>query len=648
MARSWHTCIPAEPLNDFLTASQTLGSDPSLVLGGGGNSSIKTTFTDITGQRISLLVIKASGHDLSTLSVDGLSPLRLDQVRRLLPPTDVPNADLQNELRCALVDSNAPDPSVETLIHALLPSAVVLHSHADAILSLSNSPDGPQMLRSLLPDCIMVDYAMPGPELVSACQQAWQSASAGKIGLVVLGHGLFTFGDTAKQALSRHLDIVARAQQALGPDPTPIPTRELAHPAPVELSALRHSWCLYAGKALIVRRSSDDAVRVFVSDPHLLDASQQGPLTPDHATWTKRVPLVGDDLHAYQQDYERYFEVNQRRYDDPITPLDPAPRVLLDPRLGMLTVGRTPLEAATTAEIYQHTMMAIQRADRMGGWSPASPEHVFDLEYWPYQQAKTSRRIAFEPLQGQIALVTGVASGIGRGCAAALLDAGAVVIGWDISASVADTFDSPNFMGLKVDVTDSSAMTQALATQVEMFGGLDILVVSAGVFPTSANLGQLTVSDWRRTMSINVDSVMELYTLAHPLLAHGFPYGRVVLIASKNVAAPGPGAAAYSSSKAAVTQLTRVAALEWAGEGIRVNMLHPDAVFDTGLWTPELLEARAQHYGMSVDAYKRRNLLHTEITSARVGQLALALCSDAFAATTGAQVSIDGGNERTI
>jgi len=645
MPRNW---CDTQPLADFLSACHALGSDPALVLGGGGNSSLKTTYTDITGTLVPLLIVKASGQSLATLTTDGLAPLRLDDVRRLLPPVVVPDADLLNELRCTLVDATAKDPSVETLIHALLPAPVVLHSHADAVLTLSNSADGPRHLRELVPDCVVIDYAMPGPDLVASCKLAWEAAPAGAIGIVVLGHGLFTVGDTPDEALSRHQDIVARFQQALGQDPVMDKGPDLGASDPVELATLRHQWCQSAGQALIIKRSTDDRVRDFVASPSLLENAEAGPLTPDHVTWTKRTPQIGTDFNAYAKDYAAYFEANRSRRADDVIALDPAPRVLLDPRLGMLTAGRSPAEAATVADIYEHTMTAIERASRFGGWQPADEGHVFDLEYWSFQQSKIARRIESKPFQGQVALVTGAASGIGRGCAAELLNAGAVVVGWDISPTVTGTFDSPNYLGMQVDVTDSAAMTRALACQVELFGGLDILVASAGIFPTSANLGQLSLADWRRTMSINVDSVMDLYSQAHPLLANGYPYGRVVLIASKNVIAPGPGAAAYSSSKSAVAQLTRVAALEWAGEGIRVNMLHPDAVFDTGLWTPELLAARAEHYGMSVDAYKRRNLLHTEITSSRVGQLALACCGEAFAATTGAQITIDGGNERTI
>ena len=648
MQHSWVSSIPQDLLTEFLLACHTLGSDPSLVLGGGGNCSLKTAFCDITGQTVPLLLVKASGHTMSSLAADGLAPLRRDGVQALLPPLVVPDAELLNALRCCLVDAFAPDPSVETLIHALLPQAVVLHSHADAILTLSNSRAGVNKLRDLAPDCVFVDYAMPGPDLVAACDAAWKTAPEGAVGLVVLGHGLFTVGDSPEQALNRHRDVVGRAQSVLDALPDLADGPELP---PIDIATtarLRRAWCEQAEKALILRRFDDPQVSAFVNSPSLLDASQAGPLTPDHVNWTKRIPQIGADFDAYAAAYKAYVEANRHRRSDEITPIDPAPRVLLDQALGMVTAGRTPAEAATTAEIYRHTMTAIEKAAHLGGYAPADPGHVFDLEYWSFQQAKTKRQDDARPLCGQVALVTGAASGIGRGCAAALLGAGATVIGWDLSASITTTFDSPAYLGVQVDVTDSAAVTKALTTQVNLFGGLDILVPSAGIFPTSANLAELPMADWRRTMSINVDSVVDLYHQTYPLLAAAYPYGRVVLVASKNVIAPGPGAAAYSASKSAVAQISRVAAMEWAGDGIRVNMVHPDAVFDTGLWTPELLQARADHYEMTVDAYKRRNLLHTEITSARVGQLVLAMCLEAFEATTGAQITIDGGNDRTI
>lgn len=633
----------------LVEASRALGADPSLVLAGGGNSSVKSTLTDITGRDVPVLYIKGSGHDLATITAAGFAPLRLEAVQRLLPPVVVPDDRLLNELRCALLDASAPDPSVETLLHALLPDPAVLHSHSDAVLTLGNSVDGAARVRDALGDaCVVVDYAMPGPDLVAACHRAWQERRGDEVGIVVLGHGLFTVGATPAEALARHLEVVAAAAAALGAAPAPRPAAPPATATPAELAAFRGRLCRLAGQALVVRRDPSDAVRAFIADPDLLAASQAGPLTPDHATWTKPTPLVGRDLDGFADAYRTYVEANRHRRGADLYPLDPAPRVVLDPAFGLLSAGRTPAEASAVGEVYRHTMTAIERATALGGYRPASPAHVFDLEYWHFQQQKLARTARDGDLTGQVALVTGAASGIGRGCAAQLLEAGACVVGWDLSPAVAGTFDDPRYLGLQLDVTGPAAVAEALARQVDAFGGLDMLVVAAGIFPTSANLGELTAAAWRRTMAVNVDAVMELYGQAHPLLAAGFPYGRVALIASKNVAAPGPGAAAYSSSKAAVTQLTRVAALEWAGEGIRVNMVHPDAVFDTGLWTPELLAARAEHYGLSVEEYKRRNLLHTEITSAAVGRLVRELCTETFACTTGAQIPIDGGNERVI
>jgi NAD(P)-dependent dehydrogenase (short-subunit alcohol dehydrogenase family) len=222
------------------------------------------------------------------------------------------------------------------------------------------------------------------------------------------------------------------------------------------------------------------------------------------------------------------------------------------------------------------------------------------------------------------------------------------VVGIDIAPGTASVFDSPDYLGLPVDVTATDEVAAAIDRAADRFGGLDMIIAASGIFPDSRMVADLDMAAWRATMSVNVDSIAYLFSRVHPFLALSPRAGRVVLVASKNAPAPGPGAAAYSASKAAAVQLARVAALEWAKDRIRVNVIHPDAVFDTGLWTPALLEERANRYGLSVPQYKRRNLLRTEITSAQVGELAAVLCSDTFAATTGAQIPIDGGNERVI
>ncbi len=358
--------------------------------------------------------------------------------------------------------------------------------------------------------------------------------------------------------------------------------------------------------------------------------------------------MVGTDVDGYVQGYRDYFGRNASRSADELAMLDPAPRVVLDDRLGMLTIGQRGKDADIADDIYRHTMDIIERGELLGGYRALPEGDLFDVEYWDLEQAKLRRGGTPPALAGQVALVTGAASGIGRACAATLLSAGACVIGLDLSADVAGTFSGAEWLGVPTDVTDAEAVRRALTAGVERFGGVDILVVSAGIFPESEPIAKLHMEQWRRAMAVNVDAVAALLQATHPLLAHAPSGGSVVLIASKNVPAPGPGAAAYSASKAALTQLGRVAALEWAADGIRVNMVHPDAVFDTALWTPELLEQRAAKYGMSVHDYKRRNLLHAEVSSDIVSRMVLSMCGDAFSRTTGAQVPVDGGNDRVV
>ncbi len=640
-------------LDELIAVSRELGSDPTLVLHGGGNTSVKTSWQDVTGRDREVLLVKGSGHDLATIDADGFAPLDLERLRELLPPVRLADDQVRNELRCACLVADAPDPSVETLLHALLPHSAVLHSHADAILTLTNTGDGEQRVRELYGDrVVVVPYEMPGPDLVAACQARWNEAShPGTEALVVLNHGVFAVGSTPRQAIERHRALLAltydhlREEATLGTPPAAVALPPIG---PVELCEFRSRLSELAGRPVVVRRHTDEQVARFVADEGLLAAAGRGPLTPDHVTWIKPFPLVGRDLTAYAAAYRDYFATHRIRRDTRSAMLDPAPRVVLDRALGMLTVGRTAREATIAEDLYRHTMAAITHAEQLGGYRALDPGHAFDLEYWSYQLEKLDRADATAPLAGQVALVTGAASGIGRACAEDLLDAGACVVGWDLAESIETTFSTSAWLGRQMDVTDAAAVSTALQETVQRFGGVDILVVAAGIFPPTATIDELDVATWRRTMQVNVDAVAHLYTEAAPMLQHAPAGGRVVLVASKNVLAPGPGAAAYSSSKAAVTQLSRVAALEWAQHGIRVNMVHPDAVFDTGLWTPELLASRAEHYGLSVDDYKRRNLLRTEVTSRSVARMVRAMVDETFACTTGAQVAVDGGNERTL
>jgi NAD(P)-dependent dehydrogenase (short-subunit alcohol dehydrogenase family) len=299
------------------------------------------------------------------------------------------------------------------------------------------------------------------------------------------------------------------------------------------------------------------------------------------------------------------------------------------------------------SDIKEHTLPAILQAESLGGWSVLPEKEMFEMEYWELEQAKLKKGGRAPEHQGKVALVTGAASGIGKACAEVLHAHGAAVIALDINPEVSTLFDKPDLAGIACDVTDGEALKSAVDETVRRFGGLDIVVSNAGIFPVSESITELKQATWERSLSVNLTSHQRLLHHAAPYLALGVNPA-VVIIASKNVPAPGPGAAAYSVAKAGLTQLGRVAALEFAGSGVRVNMLHPDAVFDTAIWTDEVLKKRAENYGMSVEQYKTKNLLGVEVNSRDVANLVSAMAGALFAKTTGAQLPVDGGNERVI
>ncbi len=387
----------------------------------------------------------------------------------------------------------------------------------------------------------------------------------------------------------------------------------------------------------------------FSLSPKVSSMATRGPITPDHVILTKRIPVIlgeqiDEDVTRYARDYRAYFK---RQANGELTCLDPAPRWALWPGHGSVTFGRTLKDVEIASDISRHTMRAIQWGEALGGWKALSEKDVFDVEYWVLEQAKLKQTGASPVLQGKVAMVTGAASGIGRACAEALQAQGAVVAALDINPAITDRFQQAGILGLVCDVTDGAQVQRAVQSTLRHFGGLDILISNAGIFPTSEAIAEVQPETWHQSMAVNLHSHQLLLQACIPSLTLGIDPA-VVIIASKNVAAPGPGASAYSVAKAGLTQLARVAALELGPAGIRVNVIHPNQVFDTGIWTPEVLAQRARQYGMSVEDYKTSNLLRVEITSQDVAALACTMVGPVFAKTTGAQVSIDGGNDRVI
>jgi len=298
-------------------------------------------------------------------------------------------------------------------------------------------------------------------------------------------------------------------------------------------------------------------------------------------------------------------------------------------------------------DIARHTKKAIHQAEHLGGCKALSKADLFEMEYWSLEQAKLAKAGKPKVMAGKIAIVTGAASGIGKACVESLIAQGAVVAAFDIDKKIKNCFTQNSVLGIQCDVTNAKQMQKAVEETVCHFGGIDMLISNAGIFPKSAKIADMDAKNWQKSMDINLTSHQHLLQLCVPYLELGFDPA-VVFIVSKNVPAPGPGAAAYSVAKAGLTQLGRIAAMELGEKGIRVNMMHPNAVFDTGIWTEEALLSRAKHYGLTVQEYKTNNILKTEITSHDVADLAVAMLGKTFGKITGAQVPIDGGNERVI
>lgn len=547
-------------------------------------------------------------------------------------------------------------PSVEAILHAILPGRFVDHTHADALISISNTADGSKRVREVYGDRVVyIPYVMPGFKLARLCAEIFaKNATPLTIGLVLEHHGLFTWGGTAKAAYELMIELVTMAEEYLAEKDAWEVKSEISNlkfenvNKRVEIAALRKDISAAMGAPAILHVTGDAAGLAFSRRTDVEAISEEGPATPDHVIRTKRAPMVGRDVAGYRAGYEAYFKTCAAKSSQKLTMLDPAPRVVLDGELGLCTVGRSAKEAGIAADIYRHTIEIILRAEALGGWQALLPADIFEVEYWDLEQAKLRAAGKAPVFAGEVALVTGAASGIGKACVESLLKRGAAVVGLDINPAIVGMLKRPDFHGIVCDVSQEAAIAAALEEGVRRFGGLDILVLNAGMFPPGAGIAEMKPEMWRKVMSLNLDANFFLMRECHPLLKLAPNGGRVAIIGSKNVPAPGPGAAAYSASKAAVNQLARVAALEWGKDKIRINSLHPNMVFDTALWTPEVLASRAKHYGLSIEAYKTNNVLQTEVTSRDVAELAAEMCGPLFAKTTASQVPVDGGNDRVI
>jgi rhamnose utilization protein RhaD (predicted bifunctional aldolase and dehydrogenase)/NAD(P)-dependent dehydrogenase (short-subunit alcohol dehydrogenase family) len=641
-----------DPLQLRVYTSRLLGLEPELVLHGGGNTSVKVKKENIFGDIEEILYVKGSGVDLTDVQPAGFAPVKLEVLNKMASLEKLDDADLLRLQRTSMLDPDSPNPSIEAVLHAIIPFKYVDHTHADSVVTISNNERGEELIQEIYKDRVLiVPYVTPGFILAKKVYELTRNLDWSKVeGIILLNHGVFTFADDALTSYERMIHIASLADDYLKKQGVfdSVAKAESSEDL-LTLARIRHQVSVAKGDAMIARLDQSPEACGFANLSDVDSIAIRGPMTLDHVIRTKPIPVIlkndiEKDIADYSSKYKRYFD---RNTDGHLECLDTAPRWGIWPEYGTISFGRSVKEVEIVTDIADHTIRAIQIGEALGGWKPLPEKDIFHMEYWILQQAKLKKKESSLELQGKIALITGAAGGIGRACAEALYEQGAVVAGLDINPEIAEIFNQQDRAGLTCDVTDDKAVQEAVEFIVRSFGGLDILVTNAGIFSASRSIEEMDAETWNRSMEINLTSHQRLLKACIPYLKHGIDPA-VIFIASKNVPAPGPGASAYSVAKAGLTQLARIAAMELAVFGIRVNIVHPDAVFDTGIWTQEVLESRAKHYGLTVAEYKTKNLLKTEVTSKDVAAMVCAMAGRAFAKTTGAQVPVDGGNERVV
>ncbi|MCL4505836.1 MAG: SDR family oxidoreductase [Chloroflexi bacterium] len=636
-------------LGQLVYATRLLGRAGSFGQSRGGNASVKLWGKNLLGEEEEILYVDNGSLLPGAIEPGGFTPLRCKPLAGLVRLETLSTAQLDNELACSRTQATAPVPPPDAVFHAALPYECILFSQPDEALAIANSPGGAGRLHEIWGEAVLIiPYAASGLALAKACVEAVQAKpSPGLIGIFIQHQGLMTFGDTPMAACESMVDLVAQAEQYLKHHKA----WDLAIPAGVEtgkpirkdLAALRKAVSAVAGFPLILSVDSHPAMINICRRDDIAALAGQGLAVARDASILKYRPMIGRDVETYRAVYEQVVKEYCAGQQLPV--FDYAPRVILDPEFGMCALGRNAAEALLAGQRYQHTIDIILRATALEGYRPLPPRDTFEAEAASTSSVSSGASTMYT---GEVALVTGGASGIGKACVESLLGRGAAVISLDINPKVKTLFDRPDYLGLECDLTDETAIIQAFESSARTFGGLDMLVLNAGIFPAGCRIEALSLSEWQKVMRINLDSNVLVLREAYPLLQQSPRNGRVLVNASKNVLAPGAGAAAYSASKAAVTQLARVAALEWGKDHIRVNLIHPDAIFDTGIWTEEVLKARAAHYGLTVQQYKTRNVLGVELNSHYVGELAAEMLGPRFEKITGAQIPVDGGSDRVI
>jgi rhamnose utilization protein RhaD (predicted bifunctional aldolase and dehydrogenase)/NAD(P)-dependent dehydrogenase (short-subunit alcohol dehydrogenase family) len=681
--------VPAEMALRVYT-SRLIGRNNNLVLHGGGNTSVKLVRQNLFGEDVEVIFVKASGYDMADIEPDGFTGLILEPLKKLRRLDQLSDRDMENQMGIHRLSARSPDPSVEALLHVFLPHRFVDHTHADSILLLTHLKNGESLLQEVLgPRAAIIPYARSGLPLAKSVIDRYEQ-QPDIDAVVIFNHGLFTFADDARTAYENMIAYVDRAeayiQKCLQDAVLPQPRPGASVPTDIASAQVR---CAQTARGLSARPTRDCRLQRFYVDlrtsPEIVAVSLSeyaeeicfsGVLTPDHAIRTKNrmvyiesVPESDEHLgqvfhkgiEEFKQAYHRYIGEHSDGTGNNRNVVDAFPVLFLVAGVGLLAVGTTRTQARIAADIGEHTVRAKLQACVLGTYCPMDESHVFDMEFWQFQQNKIKKDVPL-PLQGQSAIVTGAAGAIGYGIADRLAAAGAVVVISDIDEPGLDNayglltekYDSDRIEKIVFDVTDYAAVQKAFDDISQSIGGLDIIVPNAGIAHV-ARIEELSPEKLDQVVAVNLKGTFTVIKAAISVFKRQQTGGNIVVISSKNVFDPGAAFGAYSASKAGAHQMSKIAALELAELGVRVNMVNPDAVFGdenvcSKLWEevgPERMKARGLDPEELKEYYCQRSLLKERVLAEHVGNAVVFFASD-LTPTTGAALPVDAGNPATF
>ncbi|MBN1655452.1 MAG: bifunctional aldolase/short-chain dehydrogenase [Deltaproteobacteria bacterium] len=640
-------------------SSRLLGSETCLVQHGGGNTSVKTSIADDLGRQTPVLCIKASGRDLDSLEPIDLPALRIESIRELYELDRLDDRELINAVRIRMLDSTAPNPSVEALLHAFLPHKYIDHSHADAVLAVVDQEEAEKICREIFEDRLaLVPYVRSGFSLAKKAAQVYR-ANPQCEGLLLVQHGLVTFAESARESYERHIETVDTAESFCRKRRywvTYQSMRPVESISYIKIAPILRGLLSEGGRNYILCPRQDGSIRQFVDNPKLLPVARRGVATPDHVIRTKRSPLflsliglrseeeikahVEQCLKEYRASYNAYVEKCMAKKDVVIQPSDPDPRIILAPGLGLIAAGPSLKDAQIAADIFQHTIEVMQNAEAIGAYRGLAEEDSFDIEYWSLEQAKLGQQSG-SALEGKVVYITGAASGIGAATAYHFARAGACLYLVDRVAEPLEKLGARLGCAFEVvDVTDEAAVRTSIDGVIYTYGGLDGAISNAGYAPQSP-IDSCPAAILRESVEVNFFAHQWVSSHVTRVLRSQGRGGFLLYNASKAAFNPGEGFGPYAIAKAALVALMKQYALEGGKYGIRSNAVNADRI-RTGLFSEALIEERANARGIRADDYFRANLLGREVTADDVAQafISLALAQS----TTGCVITVDGGN----